>query len=112
MPFLCLDLSVWCVCTIQNAGIDLLKSTHVVREATNYWSPTRLADGGDRTEDHIRDGLRLRDHDHVGALDLGNRGPGAPGHSPDDIGTGRLVAGSHHGPGRQGLPGRHPGRLG
>src|SRR5690349_19156873 len=28
----------------------------------------RLADGGDRGQDHVGDDLGLRDHDHVGAL--------------------------------------------
>ncbi len=99
---------------MQDAGIDLRQSSHVVREATSsrLRPPTRLADGGDRAQDHVRDGLWLRDHDHVGALDLGDRRPGAPGHGTDDIATGRLVAGRNHGPGRQGLPGGHPGRLG
>jgi hypothetical protein len=35
------------------------KSSHVVREATGYWPrpPTRLTDGGDRGQDHVRDNL-------------------------------------------------------
>jgi hypothetical protein len=47
------------VCTMQDAGIDLQKSSYVVREATGYWPrpPTRLADGGDRAQDHVRDDL-------------------------------------------------------
>jgi hypothetical protein len=59
----------------------------------------RLADGGDRGQDHVGDDLGLRDHDHVGALDLGDRRPGAPSHGTDDIAASRLVASGNHGPG-------------
>lgn len=53
-------------------------------------------DGGDRSQDHVRDGLWLRDHDHVGALDFGDRRPGALGHGTDDITPGYLVCGRNH----------------
>ena len=71
----------------------------------------RSADRGDRVQDHVRDDLWPRDHDHVRALDLGRRGAGALRHGADDITTNRLVAGSNHGPCRRGLPGGHSGRL-
>src|SRR2546429_6038298 len=110
MPTIWLDASAMCVCNSQDADIDLLEC------ATWYGKrprpPTRLADGGERGQDHVCNNLWLRDHDHMGALDLGDRGPGALGHGTDDISTGRLVAGSDHGPGRQGLPGGYPVRLG
>src|SRR5437660_8745732 len=56
--------------------------SHVVREATGSRPrpPTRLADGGDRAQDHVRDHVWLRDHDRVRALDLGDRRPGALGY--------------------------------
>ena len=99
---------------MHDASINLRTSLHMVREATSsqVWPSARFADGGNRGKDHVRDDLWLRDHDHVGALDLGDRRSGAPGHGTDDIATGRLVAGRHHGPGRQGFPGGYPGRLG
>ena len=59
-----------------------------------------------RRQDHIRDDLWLRDHDHVGALDLGDRSPGALGHGTDGIGAHHFVAARDHCPGWQFLPGR------
>ena len=76
MPFIFLDVPAKCVCTIQDAGIDLCKSHLVVREATNLRPPTRFADGGDHAQDHACDDLGLQDHDHVGAFDLGDRRDG------------------------------------
>src|SRR5688572_25074593 len=67
-----------------------------------------LLQGGlcERRQDHVRDILWLRDHDHVGALDLGDRSPGALGHRTDGIGAHHFVAGRDHRPGWQVLPGR------
>ena len=68
-------------------------------------------DGGDRLQDHVGDGIRLRDHDHVGALDFGDLGTGALGHRSNDIGSGRLVAGCDHGPAGHVLPRGRAGRF-
>ena len=99
MPFLCLDVEALRICTMQDASIAMPQSRHVVREAASYRSPIRLANGCDRAQDHISYGLRLRDHDHVGALDLDDRRSCALSHGTDDITAGRLVAGHNHGPG-------------
>ena len=71
-----------------------------------------LADGGDRAQDDVCDSLRLREHDEVRARDLGDRRSSSLGIGAGDIGTGRLVAGCHHRPARQALPGWPPVRLG
>ncbi len=99
---------------MHDASINLRTSLHMVREATSsqVWPSARFVDGGNRGKDHVRDDLWLRDHDHVGALDLGDRRPGALSHGTDDIAAGRLVASGNNCPGGQGLPGGHPGRLG
>src|SRR6185437_9030253 len=44
-----------------------------------------LADGGDRAQDHVRDELWLRHHDHVGTLNLGDLRAGAFGHRTSEI---------------------------
>ena len=62
-------------------------------------------EGWDRGQDRVRDSLWLRDHDHVGALGIGDRGPGALGHRTHDVRTGRLVAARN-----QGLGGARPSR--
>jgi len=49
------------VCTIQNAGIELLKSSHMAWEATSSWPSSRSADSGDRAQGHVGDDLGLRD---------------------------------------------------
>ena len=51
-------------------------------------------------------GLGLRDHDHVRAVDLGDRRAGPLRHRADDVGPGRPVAGGDDGPGRPVLPRR------
>ena len=43
--------------------------------------------------DHLGDGLWLRDHDHVRAVDLGDRGAGALGVGADDVGAGGPIVG-------------------
>ena len=48
----------------------------------------------------------LRDHDHVRAVDLGDRRTRPLRHRADDVGAGGLVAGGNDGPRRQVLPGR------
>src|SRR5881398_3646311 len=88
MPFISLDVLARCLCTMHDASINLHTSLHMVREATSsqVWPSARFADGGNRGKDHVRDDLWLRDHDHVGALDLGDRRPGALSHGTDEIG--------------------------
>src|SRR5947209_15132107 len=92
----------------RDASVDLRTSRHVAWEATSSrpQPPIRLANGGDRAQDHARSDLWLRDHDHVGAFNLGDCCPGAACPGTDDIADGRLVTGSND------RPGRHPGRLG
>ena len=62
----------------------------------------------DRLADHVRHDLRLRNHDHVRSLDLGDLRACALGHGPDDVAARGLVAGRDDGPGRQLSPGRSP----
>src|SRR5207245_9144802 len=102
------ELLAKCRCTMHAASINMRTSLHMVREATSsqVWPSARFADGGNRGKDHVRDDLWLRDHDHMGAFNLGDLCPGTLGHRTDDIAPGRLVASRHHGPGRQVLPGR------
>src|SRR5687768_13386108 len=71
----------------------------------------RLLDFLERAEDHVRDYLWLRHHDHVGALHLGDRSPGALGHRTHGIGAHHFVAARDHRPGWQLLPGRNSCRL-
>src|SRR5918995_2473367 len=70
-----------------------------------------LLDFLERAEDHVLDNLWLRDHDHVGALGLGDRSPGALGHRTDGIGAHHFVAARDHRPRWQLLPGRNSRRL-
>src|SRR5208283_2587326 len=74
--------------------------------------PAWISDGLGRCQDEVGHRLRLRDHDHVRALDLDDAGARPPGHRTDDVGTGGLVAGGDHRPGRQPLPGGRSGRVG
>ena len=53
-----------------------------------------------------RSRLRLRDHDHVGAVDFRDLGAGALRHRADEVGADRLVAGRDDGPRRAVLPRR------
>ena len=87
---------------LKNGRIRNLLDLYIKSSSKNgcFHMPTRSTDRGDRAQDHVGDDLRTGDHDHMGAFHLGDRGPRPPGHGTDDIGTGRLVAGSNHGPGR------------
>ena len=71
-----------------------------------------VSDAVDRLPDHVGDGLRLGDHDHVRSLDLGDCRSGALGHGTDDVAAGGLVAGGDDGPRWQVLPARRPVGLG
>src|SRR5215208_8364010 len=51
-----------------------------------------LRDRCKRRQDHVRDNLWLRHHDHVRALGLGDRSPRALGHRTDGIGAHHFVA--------------------
>src|SRR6266568_2922071 len=77
--FLCPE---WRRRAIQDTGVDLRMSRHMVRQATSErpWPPTRLAEGSDRAQDHVRDDLRTGDHDHMGAFNLGDLPPGPRAH--------------------------------
>jgi len=62
--------------------------------------PRLLLVGGavDRLADHVGDGLRLGNHDHVGSFDLGDCRSGALSHGTDDVAARGLVAGGYDGP--------------
>src|SRR3954452_16983526 len=64
-----------------------------------------------RLEDHFGHGLRLRDHGHVRAVDLGDLAPRPFRHRTDDLGARRLVAGGDNRPGREWSPRGWPIRL-
>ena len=61
----------------------------------------RRLDRGESFHDHVGHDLRLRDHDHVRALDLGYLRAGSLRLKADQVGARRLVAGGDHGPGGQ-----------
>ena len=67
-------------------------------------APDRRADRRHRLEDHVCDDIGLRHHDHVRAVDLGDRRARPLRHRADDVGPGGLVAGGNNGPRRQVLP--------
>src|SRR4051794_21537868 len=72
----------------------------------------RRTHGGPGFQDHVGYGLRLGNHDHVRAVDLGDGRAGPLRHRADEIGAGRLVARGDDAPRRQALPGQRPGPLG
>src|SRR5580765_6806813 len=53
---------------------------------------------GHGIEDHVRHGLRLRDHDHVRPVELRDLGAGALRHRTGDVGSGCSVGGGDNGP--------------
>ena len=57
-----------------------------------------VGDAVDRLADHVGDGSRLGNHDHVGSLDLGDCRSGALGHGTDDVAACGLVTGGYDGP--------------
>src|SRR5947207_14515284 len=84
-----------------------------LQDLLDKWLLCGLAgDARDRLPDHVGDGLRLGDHDHVGSLDLGDRRPGTLGHGTDDIAAGGLVASGYDGPRWQVLPAWRPVAFG
>ena len=67
------------------------------------------SDGRHGLQDHVGHGLRLRDHDHVGALDFRDLGAGPLRHRAGQVGAERLVAGRDDGP-RRAVPPRRRAR--
>jgi hypothetical protein len=77
---------------VEHAGVDLAHcpdndSVEVVTDISRSYRDARGC--GHRFEDHVDHGLRLRDHDHVRTVDLGDRRAGAFRHRTGDVGAGR-----------------------
>src|SRR5215467_9753690 len=64
---------------LKNSRIRNLLDLYIKSSSKNgcFHMPTRSTDRGDRAQDHLRDDLGPRDHDHMGAFHLGDRGPAA-----------------------------------
>ena len=88
---------------VQRGGDDFLPGAVASKPSAWGISSSKdrsllVGDAVDRLTDHVGDGSRLGNHDHVGSLDLGDCRSGALGHGTDDVAACGLVAGGHDGP--------------